>query len=353
MTSLVIDIETENIPALVSDIKTIHCIAIKKNKDKTKCFTSKPLANSDGSLQDAKEMLSKADLIIGHNICKFDIPVIRNLLYDISCPIVDTLIDAKLTYPKDILKSIDYGIDELPKSLIGSYSLEAFGYRFGLNKIEFNDFTELTEDMVTYCKRDVDLTYELYEHLRSHVDYPSSKVRELEYKVASIIYEQQEFGFWFDIDKAMDLATKLKFRQMNLEHKLLKIFPPKFEPDGDVIVPTKARVMKLRKDVELPSYVNLTNYFSPLPIAKNGKYKFPPKSMKWSDKPYRIVHQRFDGEYQKIKLVRFNPNSRQQIASRLIETFGWKPVNYTSKGNIKVDESILGETFDLTEDTII
>lgn len=350
MTSLVIDIETENIPALVSDIKTIHCIAIKKNNEPTKCYTSTLISNSDGSLNDAVNIISKADLVIGHNICKFDIPVIEKLLCHISCPIVDTLIDAKLTYPKDILKGIDYGIDELPTSLVGSYSLEAFGYRFGLNKIEFEDFTKLTEDMVTYCKRDVDLTYELYNHLRSHVNYPSSKVRELEYKVASIIYNQQEFGFWFDIDKAMELATKLKFRQMNLEHKLLKTFPPKFEPDGDAVIPSKARVMKLRKEVKLPSYVNLTNYFSLLPIAKNGKYKFPPKSMKWSDKPYRIIPQLVEGEYQKIKLVKFNPNSRQQIANRLIETFGWKPINYTEKGNIKVDESILGETYEDNEE---
>jgi len=108
--------------------------------------------------------------------------------------------------------------------------------------------------------------------------------------------------------------------------------------------------MKLREEVKLSSYVNLTNYFSLLPIAKNGKYKFPSKSMKWSDKPYRIIPQLVEGAYQKIKLVRFNPNSRQQIASRLIDTFGWKPINYTEKGNIKVDESILGETYEDNEE---
>ena len=343
------DIETTSIPKLVLDIEKILCIAIKIDDNPTKCYTYKPIANSDGDLSVVLDILNKADLIIGHNITKFDIPIIEKFLGKITAPIVDTLIDAKLTYPKDILLGIDYKIPELPKALKGSYSLKAFGYRLGNYKLDYDDFTELNEDMVTYCKQDVEVTYALYRHLITRTTYPSKKVRELEYKVASIIFDQQEYGFYFDIDKARELATKLKFRQMNLEHALLKIFPKQFEPDGDPIIPAKPRTVKLRYRA-YPKHTTITEFYRPLEIGRNGKYKYPPKSMKWLDYPYRIIPQVVSGEYQKIKLVNFNPNSRQQIAKRLISTFNWQPVNYTEKGNIKIDESILGETYEDNED---
>lgn len=345
-----VDIETPNIPDLVTRLDKIFCISVKINNEPTKCFTYLYTPYSDGNLKQALNLMNTADLIVGHNFYKFDKPVIEKVLGKITTPIVDTLIDSKLTFPKDKLKSWDYSRKDFPSSLVGSYSLQAFGLRLGLNKIDYHDFSGLCEDMVTYCKRDVDLTYELYCKLIAHPDYPSAKVRELEYKVAEIIFKQQEYGFWFDIDKARDLSTRLKFRQMNLEHKLLKIFPPRFEPDGEVATYAKEKKFKVYNEITLSRHINIMNYFSSLPITKNGKYKFPPKSMKWSDKPYKLTYNKINGEFQRIKLVKFNPNSRQQIAKRLIDTFNWKPTTFTDKGNIKVDESILGELSDDLEE---
>jgi len=334
------DIETETIPKLVSNINIIFCVAIKVNDEETKCYTYKPISNSDGSLDQVLDILNSADLLVGHNICKFDIPVIEKLLGKLKPKIVDTLIDTKIMYPKDILEKIDYSIADYPKKLIASYSLKAFGYRLGLNKIDYEDFTELNEDMVTYCKRDVDVTYKLYKALIRDKNYPSAKIRELEYKVASIIYDQQEYGFYFDIDSASSLATKLRFKQMNLEHKLQEIFPPKFEPDGNPTTPSKPMNRKVIVRV-YPKHYNITDYFQPLQIDKKGYWKFPKKSVKWLDYPYRVIISRVEGEAQKIKLTKFNPGSRQQIASRLMSTYGWKPSIYTDKGNIKIDEAVL------------
>lgn len=302
----IMDIETTQLCGiLLSEIETIFCIGIKINNESTKCFTFTPTNYSDGDLNQALELLNSCDLIVGHNICKFDIPIIENLLGKITKPICDTLIDAKLMLPKDKLLEADIKRG-LPKALQGSYSLKAFGYRLGIAKLEFDDFSHLCEAMVTYCKRDVDLTYKLYKKLSSHKDYPKEQVRNCEYEVARIIQAQEEYGFYFDITKARNLATKLKFQADNLNRKLKSIFKPILVADGDIVTPKKPRRMKI----------------------------------KW-DNPDGFIYKYFVGEYQKIKLENFNPNSRQQIAKRLIKMFDWKPQVFTEKGNIVVNEEVL------------
>jgi DNA polymerase-1 len=46
--------------------------------------------------------------------------------------------------------------------------------------------------------------------------------------------------------------------------------------------------------------------------------------------------------YCKVKLVSFEPGSRDKIANRLTRLFGWTPVDYTPTGKPKVDETTLG-----------
>jgi DNA polymerase I-like protein with 3'-5' exonuclease and polymerase domains len=45
--------------------------------------------------------------------------------------------------------------------------------------------------------------------------------------------------------------------------------------------------------------------------------------------------------YGKVKLQEFNPRSRAQIADRLQKVRGWEPQDFTDKGQIKIDETVL------------
>jgi len=45
----------------------------------------------------------------------------------------------------------------------------------------------------------------------------------------------------------------------------------------------------------------------------------------------------------KDKTEPFNPNSRQQVAERLGEKYGWKPTAFTPSGQPKIDDEILGD----------
>lgn len=336
MRRCIIDIETPPIPALVNDIDRIFCIAIKVMDEDTKCYTYVYQGNSDGSLKQALEIMNSCDEVIGHNIIKFDIPVIENVLGKVTAKIIDTLIDAKLLYSADELMSIDYGIPDYPSSLVGSYSLKAFGYRFGLNKIEYDDFTQLCPEMITYCKRDVDLTYQLYKHLSSHPNYPSEFVRECEYHFAKCIFDQQEYGFYFDYDKAMNYATTLRINKMRIEHKLKKVFKPIFIPDGGVIKPARATRKKVWRELPIDSLRNIRPRKF-VALNKQGKILFLKKSTKWSTVPLSLSYSYTVGEYQKIKLQTFNPGSRAQVVERIMKDYGWKPTNYTEKGSVRLE----------------
>lgn len=338
------DIETSPIPELVKDVETIFCICVKVDNNSTLAFTNTKESYSDGTLKEAYQLLLQADLLVGHNICKFDIPIIEKFLGKLNVSIVDTLIDAKLCYSKDNLTDIDTSFNLVPKELIGSFSLKAFGYRLNDNKLDYTDFTHLCEDMVVYCKQDVELTKTLYEHLINLEHYPSKLVRECEYKVASIIYEQENYGVWFDIDKARKLATNLKFKALNSENKLRAIFPPIFVADGNVVYPKKDTKRKVIINKKVDDFRNIRPFNIPLEIGSNGKWKFPAKS-KTTYVPLGkgVCYQRYNTKapYQKIKLEKFNPNSRQQVISRLQSNYNFEPRDFTINGNPQLNESVI------------
>ena len=47
----------------------------------------------------------------------------------------------------------------------GGHSLKNWGTKLGQNKIHFEQFDYFSEDMLTYCRNDVELTERLYKFL--------------------------------------------------------------------------------------------------------------------------------------------------------------------------------------------
>jgi len=339
----IVDIETSRIPesGLISDIEQIFCIGIKIDDNPTLCFTSNSITGSAGTLQQGINLINKCSTMVFHNGIKFDIPVLTKY-FSLTPAVVDTLLDTKIMYSKDYLTSIDYTISTLPKDLIASHSLKAFGYRLGLDKLDSPDFTELTEEMLTYCIRDVDITYKLYHFINSQDTYPLDSVRELEYTIAYLMYIQQESGFYFDIAKAKKLELDYKFEKLSIEHSLLRTFHPKYLPDGDVKTPTKVRITKQwiispnwqRKDRSPLRKLKIFERY------KNGKYK-KKHILSWDTIPHRLLYTTYCGSYQPIKLVKFNPGSRQHIQRWLKDLYNWSPDVYTPTGNPKVDYDTL------------
>lgn len=334
MRRIVFDIETSSLGTRLADVKEIFCIAIKINDEETRCYTKYIVENSFGTLQDAYKILCSADLLIGHNIIKFDIPVIENLLGKLPTNVCDTLIDSKLLFSKDELINIDLrrGTN---KDLVGKFSLKAFGERLKCNKLDYKDFTNLNSKMVEYCIRDVETTYKLYRFLVSQNNYPLEQVRKCEYIFAKCISKQEEYGFYFDIKNALEYSSKLKFSKLNIVSKLINLFPPIYVADGPIKSVKRNRKHKYKIYKDKVPLIGLSPYRIPLLINRLGKWKFP--KTKWETKYFTTItcYYEENAEYQPIKLEKMNLSSRQQLIKRL-EKYGYSPKEYTIKGNPKL-----------------
>ena len=144
---LVFDLESDG---LLEEVSKVHCIVIK-NLDTNEVINLK--------LNKAMEMLASADLIIGHNIIKYDIPVLQKLYgFRTEAKIFDTIVAARLFYPD--IRDRDFRKPDFPKNMIGRHSLEAWGHRIGNYKGQIvTDWKEFTQEMLQYCIQDLSLIH--------------------------------------------------------------------------------------------------------------------------------------------------------------------------------------------------
>lgn len=235
------------------------------------------------TVENGLTLLQNADEIIGHNIQSFDIPALQRLYPKFKpAMMTDTLITARLLHADQ--RERDFQIKDFPKELIGSQSLKAWGIRLGMHKGEAPDFTKDTAQLREYCKQDVRVTIALHNHLIRHPAMPAANIAvEIEHDFAAIIRKQEKTGFPFDIKAAELLHANLRKEMLDIEQQMQKMFPP-----------------------------IVTERIS----EKTGKKLKP-------------------------KVEPFNPGSRQQIASRLKEAYGWEPTEMTPDGKPRVDEAVL------------
>jgi len=199
MKRLAIDIETDDL-----DATTIWC-AVTKDIDTGEVKVWK-VANG------LRQYIEDQDLLIGHNIINFDLPVLKKLwnLNTDSNPLRDTLIMSRLLNP--VLEK--------------GHSLDSWGVRLGLKKGDFSDFDGgLSEDMVDYCIQDVEITHALFTHLTdSLLDWGKSV--DLEHEVAMVVKKQEENGFKLDVPKCMSMLANWQQSLMDIEEELQQVFEP-------------------------------------------------------------------------------------------------------------------------------
>ena len=298
---LVFDIETNG---LLRELTTIHSLVIYDlDSNKYYSCTDNFYVPEDDSIETRTvkqgiEMLSKADVIIGHNIVKFDIPAIQKLYPDFTYNKArDTLLMAKLVYP-DIGLIDDRLIlkNQLPKAMRGRYSLESFGYRLKEYKGEYchkeDAWDKWSYEMQTYCEQDVRVTVKLWNTLIKH-GIPETTL-DIEHEFATILFNQEMRGVHFDLDKAVDMASQLQAKKLELEQQLKDAFP-------DEVV----------EETFIPKVNNKNRgYVKGVPFVKR-------------------------------KIIEFNPSSRDMISQRLVKKYGWKPKHLSNTGKPILNEEII------------
>lgn len=299
----VFDLETDG---FLDVCTTVHVMTVKcRSTGKVRTFRAAQMA-------EGLKYLDLFDILIPHNGIKFDMPVLFKLYgyaRHWSC-IRDTLVLSRLMWAdlwEHDKKLVNAGT--MPSTCMGRYSLEAWGYRLGNYKGDFKgpwtvqeainaglDPAEWLDTMEEYCVQDVQVTDNLYEKILEQQWDERSVV--LETQVAGILARQERHGFLFDQQKAAKLYAKLVQRKVELERKLQEVFKPLYRPEGKVFTPAR--------DSKQHGYVQGA------PLTK-------------------------------VKLVTFNPGSRDHIAHWLKLMRGWKPAEFTNDGKPKVDETVISK----------
>lgn len=285
--SLVVDIETNSLDPYKAT--RIHCIVTKDVDTGEVKHYKEPKELPHGLLT--------ADKLIGHNFISYDYVVLDKHFPNIIDPlkIVDTLVLSRL---------LKYRLDDGQ-----GHSIEAWGSRFNLPKLQPPDFSFVTDYMIEYCTRDVEVNYKLYLYLKEHLGPEHYKAIETEMAMAWVCLDMHENGFRYDKANADILRDKLVQRLLRLDTEILQSFPPR-------VCPIRVIEPRLTKHGTI-SKANLPRDWTDLTLLHAGC-------------PFTLV-----------RFTEFNPGSYDQCVERL-DAAGWRPTVRTKSGqSFKLNEENL------------
>jgi DNA polymerase-1 len=312
MTTLVFDAETNG---FLDQLDRLHCLVIR-DPDSTERMSCHDYGNAP-RIEEGLKRLEQADTIVGHNIIKFDLKAIKKVYpwFNPKGRILDTMILARLFSPE--LKKSDKALRQknpkFPGKLVGSYTLEAFGYRLNLMKGEYKGpWDTWSQTMQDYCEQDVDVNVALWKRLlvkwhgpteRRPSDWyaPTDASIDAFMQLNAILHRQELHGFGFNEEAAAKFYAQLSGRRDELETQLKSTFKPWFRRDG----------------------------------GKNAE--FTPKK---DNKKQGYVA---GAPFTKVKMKEFNPKAGRDIADRLMKLHGWTPAEFTEGGQPKVDETVIAK----------
>ncbi len=170
--TLLFDIESTG---LLRRGSKIHCIVARDLNDQSEplVFDHKP----DRSIDMGIEQLKRANVLVGHNIIGYDIPLIRESYeFEFEGDVLDTLVLSRLFYPHILDRDYERRPEGMPQKLYGRHSLEAWGYRLKCFKGDYGKqsaaWDTYTPEMLDYCIQDTMVTVRLYElMMRRMEDY--------------------------------------------------------------------------------------------------------------------------------------------------------------------------------------
>jgi hypothetical protein len=269
----------------------IHCLAIKDSKG----------SKSTTDYDKMRSFFTKAKVLVGHNITRWDIVHVERLLdIKVEALLVDTLALSWYLYP-DVMK----------------HGLEEWGEEFGVSKPEINDWHNLTiEEYIHRCETDVKINTLLWNKMYSYLN----DIYDTEEEIWSFIRyladkmdcaREQERSKWkLDVDRCSSEYEKLLSVQTETVAKLISAMP------------------KVKK------YVSKSRPAKP--FKKDGSYS--EHGARW----FALVR-RTHPDYNEDEVVAFddeidvevgeddgNPNSHQQLKDWLY-SHGWKPETFKYK----------------------
>ena len=292
---LVYDIETDGL-----DATRIWCV-VAHNIDTGVTYKFADTGGYHGSVHDGVNLLNNARLLIGHNICGFDNPVVEKLfghpLNDKHCH--DTLVMSQvLRYKRG-----------------HRHGLKAWGEKLHNSKIDYDDWSQFSPEMMRYCVQDVmlnvDVYYQLLEEFKKVAAF-NPKIKEgmqIEhdtYKFNSFVRDK---GWYFNMPDACEL--------LGIMHRRMKEIEDKIEPEMGtrvVYVDKTPKTPKFKKngDYTATTCKLLTEFFGHTVLPEDTHLA-----------PAGFEFQRTVKEQAKL--------GSQEVVKDWLLSIGWKPDEYNRK----------------------
>ncbi len=169
-TQLLFDLESTG---LLRRGSSIHCIVTRNGDDgNTYVYDHKP----ERELVQGVKQLENADVLIGHNIISFDIPLLKEQFPDFNPAgkVMDTLVLSRLFYPHIQERDHERQPAGMPLRLYGRHSLEAWGHRLKCFKGDYGKhdgaWETYTPEMLDYCIQDTEVTMKLWSLMQRRMN---------------------------------------------------------------------------------------------------------------------------------------------------------------------------------------
>ncbi len=135
--------------------------------------------------------LDSIDVLIGHNVIGYDLPMLRKLFgYEFKGKVVDTLLMSRLQKPHR------FAVGDLARA---PHSVEAWGQRFGRLKPVHEDWSRYSPEMLHRCSEDVEIQEMIYKALMAEAKgLEWANAHKLTFKLFDILQRQEEYGWLVD-----------------------------------------------------------------------------------------------------------------------------------------------------------
>jgi DNA polymerase III epsilon subunit-like protein len=277
-----------------------HC-AVFKEKDTGLVSKFRP-----HQIKEMLEYLNTVDVLIGHNILGYDLPLLEKLYgYTYSGKKVDTLVMSRLLNPR---RQAPFNCPNKK----APHSIEAWGYRVGRGKPEHNDWENFSEDMLHRCAEDVEILALVYEELLKEMkggDWKNAML--LSFKLFENLQKQEAYGWLVDrphMDKCISQLTGWIRRIDN------------------VITPRLPLILEINETKQHGIYKHVSK-----PFLKSGKYS--QSVLDWcTSSGYRADDAPVGGPFSRVSFRYTDLNSRDETVNYLLSV-GWEPLEWNTNDN--------------------
>lgn len=272
----VFDIETDG---LLDEMTKIHVLAYS--------YDGKEVFHV-GDYDAMREFFLEQEVLVGHNIVRFDIPAVEKILgIKIKARLIDTL---ALSW---------YLNHDRPK-----HGLEGYGEDYRVPKPVIKDWDSLTyEEYAHRCSEDVKINSRLYRDLMIKMDEIYDDKDDMNRMIDYLTFkldcarEQEQLRWKFDVVKANALLEEWETLKEEKTRQLAEVMPP---------------VVK-HKEVFKPEKMYKAN--GEITVAGDKWYEYCAEYGKHPDvRSIEVVH----------SVTKANPNSHDQVKSWL-NSLGWQP----------------------------